>query len=58
MDGNYVYFILSVECESITGSSGQFIPVPINPLTAGLVTATLIGAVAYILKKKFLKAKQ
>jgi len=58
VDGNYVYFILSVECESITGSSGQFIPVPINPLTAGLVTATLIGAVAYILKKKFLKAKQ
>ncbi len=56
IDGNYIYFILSVECKSVTGSPGQFTQIPIDPLTAGLVAATLIGTVAaYILKKKSLQ---
>ncbi len=46
-DGSYTYFIISVECSSITGAPGQFTPQPFTPPSSFLpLTPLAIGAVA------------
>ncbi len=52
-DGSYIYFIISVECGSISGTPGHFTPIPFDPVAAGVIAAASVGAVGiYIFKKK------